>query len=77
MKEYYKIMEDILEMEYRIRATIYVLDELEKSYSEETDFKEKYLMSVFKGGLSSIQGNARETIHYIDQLIAEGKQKKQ
>ena len=34
-------MEDILEVEYRIRATVYVLDELEKSYSEETDFKEK------------------------------------
>ena len=33
MKEYYKIMEDILEVEYRIRATVYVLDELEKSYS--------------------------------------------
>ena len=48
MKEYYKIMEDILEVEYRIRATVYVLDELEKSYSEETDFKEKYLLSVFK-----------------------------
>ena len=46
MKEYYKIMEDILEVEYRIRATVYVLDELEKSYSEETDFKEKYLLSV-------------------------------
>ena len=51
MKEYYKIMEDILEVEYRIRATVYVLDELEKSYSEETNFKEKYLLSVFKGAL--------------------------
>ena len=77
MKEYYKIMEDILEVEYRIRATVYVLDELEKSYSEETDFKEKYLLSVFKGALSSIQSNVRETIHYIDQLTAESKRKKQ
>ena len=59
-------MEDILEVEYRIRATVYVLDELEKSYSEETNFKEKYLLSVFKGALSSIQSNVRETIHYID-----------
>lgn len=77
MKEYYKIMEDILEVEYRIRATVYVLDELEKSYSEETDFKEKYLLSVFKGALSSIKSNVRETIHYIDQLTAESKRKKQ
>ena len=77
MKEYYKIMEDILEVEYRIRATVYVLDELEKSYSEETNFKEKYLLSGFKGALSSIQSNVRETIHYIDQLTAESKRKKQ
>lgn len=49
MKEYYKIMEDILEVEYRIKATIYVLEELENFYSEETDFKEKYLVSVVKG----------------------------
>ena len=34
-------MEDILEVEYRIKATIYVLEELENFYSEETDFKEK------------------------------------
>ena len=43
----------------------------------ETDFKEKYLLSVFKGALSSIQSNVRETIHYIDQLTAESKRKKQ
>ena len=66
MKEYYKIMEDILEVEYRIRATVYVLDELEKSYSEETDFKEKYLLSVFKGALSSIQSKRKQAIGLVD-----------
>ena len=71
MKEYYKIMEDILEMEYRIKATIYVLEELENFYSEETDFKEKYLVSVVKEVLSS-----REIITYIDELTAENKLQK-
>ncbi len=76
MKEYYKIMEDILEMEYRIKATIYVLEELENFYSEETDFKEKYLVSVVKEVLSSIQSNTREIITYIDELTAENKLQK-
>lgn len=76
MKEYYKIMEDILEMEYRIKATIYVLEELENFYSEETDFKEKYLVSVVKEVLSSIQSNTKEIITYIDELTAENKLQK-
>lgn len=76
MKEYYKIMEDILEVEYRIKATIYVLEELENFYSEETDFKEKYLVSVVKGVLSSIQSNTIEIITYIDELTAENKLQK-
>lgn len=69
-------MEDILEMEYRIKATIYVLEELENFYSEETDFKEKYLVSVVKEVLSSIQSNTREIITYIDELTAENKLQK-
>ena len=44
-------MEDILEVEYRIRATVYVLDELEKSYSEETDFKRKISAVGFQRGI--------------------------
>lgn len=69
-------MEDILEMEYRIKATIYVLEELENFYSEETNFKEKYLVSVVKEVLSSIQSNTREIITYIDELTAENKLQK-
>ena len=49
MKEYYKIMEDILEVEYRIRATVYVLDELEKSYSEEQILKKNICCRFSKG----------------------------
>ena len=66
MKEYYKIMEDILEVEYRIRATVYVLDELEKSYSEETDFKEK--QEKKKQGRNLGVGNQGHTIRKIESL---------
>ena len=76
MEEYYKIMTDILEVEYRIKAIIYVMDELESHYSEEDAFREKYLLAVMKGGISSVWNNTKEIISYIDLLTAEHNKQK-
>lgn len=77
MEEYYKIMSDILDIEYKMKAIIYVLDELENCYSEEDDFKEKYLLSVMRGSFGSVQNDVKGIIVYIDQLTTEGKRKNQ
>ena len=68
MEEYYKIMSDILDIEYKMKAIIYVLDE---------DFKEKYLLSVMRGSFGSVQNDVKGIIVYIDQLTTEGKRKNQ
>ena len=77
MEEYYKIMSDILDVEYKMKAIIYVLDELEHFYSEETAFKEKSLLTVIKGSLSCVLKNVSEIITCMDKMTAEGKVNKQ
>lgn len=77
MEEYYKIMSDILDVEYEMKAIIYVLDELDHFYSEETAFREKSLLTVMKGSFSHVLKNVSEVITYIDKLTAEGKVNKQ
>ena len=77
MEEYYKIMSDILDVEYEMKAIIYVLDELDHFYSEETAFREKSLLTVMKGSFSYVLKNVSEVITYMDKLTAEGKVNKQ
>lgn len=73
MDEYYKIMSDVLDIEYQIKAAIYVLDELENSYSEETDSQTKYLSAVIKGFLKNLRSDTGEIITHIDRMTAFGK----
>ena len=73
MDEYYKIMSDVLDIEYQIKAAIYVLGELEDSYTEETDSRTKYLSTVMKGFLTNLRSDTGEIITLIDRLTATGK----
>lgn len=74
MEELYKVMDDLLEMEFQMKAGLDILKELEELYlsDPETEASEARKLAVLiKGYLQSMKSNIREIIRYIDDTTLE------
>lgn len=69
MEELYKVMDDLLDVEFQMKSGIDLLKELEEFYMLEKETEESEARKVavlMKGYLKSMKSNLREIIHYID-----------
>ena len=74
MEELYKVMDDLLEVEFQMKAGMDILKELEEFYlsNPETEASEARKLAVLiKGYLQSMKSNIREIIRYIDDTTLE------
>ena len=74
MEELYKVMDDLLEVEFQMKAGMDILKELEEFYlsNPETEESEaRKLVVLIKGYLQSMKSNIREIIRYIDDTTLE------
>ena len=74
MEELYKVMDDLLEVEFQMKAGMDILKELEELYlsAPETEESEARKLAVLiKGYLQSMKLNIREIIRYIDDTTLE------
>ena len=74
MEELYKVMDDLLEVEFQMKAGMDILKELEEFYlsNPETEESEARKLAVLiKGYLQSMKSNIREIIRYIDDTTLE------
>ena len=72
MEELYKVMDDLLEVEFQMKAGMDILKELEEFYmlEKETEKSDARKVAVLmKGYLQSMKSNIREIIRYIDDCI--------
>ena len=69
MNELYSAMEQLLLLEFKIKALAYVLGTLEATFSEETQNDVKCIVDVTTGCLEPIQADLRHTIETIDSDI--------
>lgn len=74
MEELYKVMDDLLDVEFQMKSGIDLLKELEEFYlsNPETEASEARKLEVLiKGYLQSMKSNIREIIRYIDDTTLE------
>ena len=74
MEELYKVMDDLLDVEFQMKSGIDLLKELEEFYlsNPETEASEaRKLVVLIKGYLQSMKSNIREIIRYIDDTTLE------
>ena len=74
MEELYKVMDDLLDLEFQIKAGMDILKELEELYTldpEKEETEAEKLEVLMRGYLQSIKSNLREIIHYIDESTLE------
>lgn len=74
MEELYKVMDDLLDMEFQMKSGIDLLKELEEFYMLEKETEESEARKVavlMKGYLQSLKSNLREIIRYIDDTTLE------
>ena len=74
MEELYKVMDDLLEVEFQMKAGMDILKELEEFYlsNPETEASEARKLAVLiKGYFKSMKSNIREIIRYIDETTLE------
>ena len=74
MEELYKVMDDLLDVEFQMKSGIDLLKELEEFYlsNPETEASEARKLAVLiKGYLQSMKSNIRELIRYIDDTTLE------
>ena len=74
MEELYKVMDDLLDVEFQMKSGIDLLKELEEFYlsNPETEASEARKLAVLiKGYLQSMKSNIREVIRYIDDTTLE------
>lgn len=74
MEELYKVMDDLLDVEFQMKSGIDLLKELEEFYlsNPETKASEARKLAVLiKGYLQSMKSNIREIIRYIDDTTFE------
>ena len=74
MNELYKVMDDLLDVEFQMKSGIDLLKELEEFYlsNPETEASEARKLAVLiKGYLQSMKSNIRELIRYIDDTTLE------
>ena len=74
MEELYKVMDDLLDLEFQIKAGMDILKELEELYTSDPE-KEKSeaekLAVLMRGYLQSMKSNLKDIIHYIDESTLE------
>ena len=74
MEELYKVMDDLLDVEFQMKSGIDLLKKLEEFYlsNPETEASEARKLAVLiKGYLQSMKSNIREIIRYIDDTTLE------
>ena len=74
MEELYKVMDDLLEVEFQMKAGMDILKELEEFYMLEKENEKSDARKVavlMKGYLQSMKSNIREIIRYIDDTTLE------
>ena len=74
MEELYKVMDDLLDVEFQMKSGIDLLKELEEFYMLEKETEESEARKVavlMKGYLQSMKSNLREIILYIDDTTLE------
>ena len=74
MEELYKVMDDLLDVEFQMKSGIDLRKELEEFYlsNPETEASEARKLAVLiKGYLQSMKSNIREIIRYIDDTTLE------
>ncbi len=74
MEELYKVMDDLLDVEFQMKSGIDLLKELEEFYMLEKETEESEARKVavlMKGYLQSMKANLREIIRYIDDTTLE------
>ena len=74
MEELYKVMNDLLEVEFQMKAGMDLLKELEEFYLSDPETEEseaRKLAVLIKGYLQSMKSNIREIIRYIDDTTLE------
>ncbi|WP_342981998.1 hypothetical protein [Ruminococcus sp. 2227st1_E6_2227SCRN_220401] len=74
MEELYKVMDDLLDVEFQMKSGIDILKELEEFYMLEKENEESEARKVavlMKGYLQSMKSNLREIIRYIDDTTLE------
>ena len=74
MEELYKVMDDLLDVEFQMKSGIDLLKELEEFYMLEKETEESEARKVavlMKGYLQSMKSNLREIIRYIDATTLE------
>ena len=74
MEELYKVMDDLLDVEFQMKSGIDLLKELEEFYMLEKETEESEARKVavlMKGYLQSMKSNLRKIIRYIDDTTLE------
>ena len=74
MEELYKVMDDLLDVEFQMKSGIDLLKEMEEFYMLEKETEESEARKVavlMKGYLQSMKSNLREIIRYIDEMTLE------
>ena len=74
MEELYKVMDDLLEVEFQMKAGMDLLKDLEEFYLSDPETEEseaRKLAVLIKGYLQSMKSNIREIIRYIDDTTLE------
>ena len=74
MEELYKVMDDLLDLEFYIKVGMDIMKELEELYASDSEKEEteaEKLAVLMRGYLQSMKANLREIIHYIDESTLE------
>ena len=74
MEELYKVMDELLNLEFQIKAGMDILKELEELYTSDPEKEEteaEKLAVLMRGYLQSMKPNLRDIIHYIDESTLE------
>ncbi len=74
MEELYKVMDDLLDVEFQMKSGIDLLKELEEFYLSNPEIEAseaRKLAVLIKGYLQSMKSNIREIIRYIDDTTLE------
>lgn len=76
MNELYKVMDDLLDVEFQMKAGIDILKEMEEMYMSEErseESEERKLAVLMRGYMQSMKMNLREIISYIDDVTLQKK----
>ncbi len=68
MEKYCEILHDVLEIDYKLRAAVSVLQVLEGVYSEEENYTTRILITLLKGYFESVQQDTIKIADYLDRL---------